>query len=453
VGCGGAPAAPGAVAVWLTTPDLDSAVSRQADVTPQAPGGAADVWFDDTAAQQPIDGFGAAFTDTSASLIAALPAAARAALMQQLFSRPDGVGLSFMRVPMGSSDFAACECPYSYDDGAADPTLAGFSTAHDDAAIIPVIRQAQALNPQMKLFANPWSPPAWMKTNGSMLGGGDGALRDDARAPLAQYFVRFLQDYAAKGVSVWAITPQNEPSIAPGSYAGMLFPAADEAAWIATELAPALRAAGLGAVGILGGDDVGAFAGAADALFAGAAPDLAGTAWHCYAGLTDMTAIHAAHPDSPLYTTECSTGPTGIAGDTSQQTLAALQNWARGVALWNLALDPSGGPKMGEGCTGCTGLVTVDPAAGTYQFTINYYELAQFARFIAPGATRVATGGGGGGVTAQAFRNPDGTDVLVAFNPGAAAARFTVDWSGRGTFAATLPAGATVTFSTNQAHP
>ena len=119
-----------------------------------------------------------------------------------------------------------------------------------------MILQAQAINPQMKLFANPWSPPAWMKTNASMLGGGDGALRDDAHGALAQYFVHFLQEYQAKGVSVWGITPQNEPSIAPSSYAGMLLPAADEAHFIASDLAPALSAAGLSNVKILGGDDI-----------------------------------------------------------------------------------------------------------------------------------------------------------------------------------------------------
>jgi glucosylceramidase len=437
-----------AVHVWLTTPDLTSRLSRQTDVAP-AGGGPADVTFDDTVALQTIDGFGAAFTDSSASLIwGALAPAARDALIAQLFSRTAGIGLSFMRVPMGSSDFSACACTYSYDDSdQPDPTLSGFSTAHDDQAIIPLIRQAQTDNPQMKLFANPWSPPAWMKTNGSMLGGGDGALRDDAHAALAQYFVRFLQDYQAKGVSVWGITPQNEPAIAPSSYSGMLFPAADEAQFIAEELTPALAAAGLTSVKIRGGDDVGASLDFADTLYASAASSLFGTAWHCYQGLDDMTAIHAEHPDQPLYVTECSTGPTGIAGDATQQTLAAMSNWASGVALWNLALDPDGGPKMGTGCTGCTGLVTVDPSSGQTAFTINYYELGQFSKFVAPGATRVASTEGAG-LAAAAFRNPDGTDALVVFNPGADAVHFSVAWPGAGTFDETLPAGATVTFTT-----
>jgi glucosylceramidase len=450
--CGSEIARPGpTVHVWLTTPDLVNALSRQADVTP-AGGGPADVTFDDTVTLQSIDGFGAAFTDTSASLIwGALAESDRDDLMAQLFSRPSGIGLSFMRVPMASSDFTACGCTYSYDDGDAsgdpDPTLSGFSTAHDDVNIVPMILQAQAINPQMKLFANPWSPPAWMKTNGSMLGGGDGALRDDAHGALAQYFVHFLQEYQAKGVSVWAVTPQNEPSFAPSSYSGMLLPAADEAQLIAVDLAPALSAAGLSNVKILGGDDIGASRDFATALYAGAGEELYGTAWHCYQGLDDMTLIHSDQPSRPLYMTECSTGPAGIAGDATQQILASTANWASGAVLWNLALDQDGGPKMGDGCVGCSGLATIDTTTGQVQLTLNYYELGQFSKFVVPGAVRLGSSAGNG-VLAQAFRNPDETDTLVVFNPGGLPARFSVDWTGQGMLAATLPAGATVTFTT-----
>ena len=450
--CGSESARPGpAVHVWQTTPDLVSALSRQADVRPAA-GGPADVMFDDTIAMQRIDGFGAAFTDTSASLIwGALAKADRDALIAQLFSPQLGIGLSFMRVPMASSDFTECGCTYSYDDGdsggASDLTLPGFSTSHDDANIIPVILQAQAINPQMKLFANPWSPPAWMKTNASMLGGGDGALRDDTHGALAQYFVHFLQEYQAKGVSVWGITPQNEPSIAPSSYAGMLLPAADEAHFIASDLAPALSAAGLSNVKILGGDDVGASRAFATALFTGTTNELYGTAWHCYQGLDQMTLIHTDQPNRPLYMTECSTGPAGIAGDATQQILTSMANWASGAVLWNLALDQDGGPKMGDGCGGCTGLAVVDTTTGQVQLTLNYYELGQFSKFVVPGATRVASSDGNG-VLAQAFRNPDETDTLVVFNPGGAPADLSVDWTGQGIVTTTLPAGATATFTT-----
>ena len=448
-GSGGAVVPPDAVHVWLTTPDLRSKLTRQADIIPTG-SGTANVTFDESDRRQTLDGFGAAFTDTSAWLLQTqLSVANRDKVMSDLFSRPSGIGLSFMRVPMGSSDFTQCSCTYSYDDGAADPVLGRFSTAHDDAYIIPVLKRAQMINPQMKLFANPWSAPAWMKTNNSMLGVNGGALRSDALEPLAQYFVRFLQDYKAKGVAVWGITPQNEPTNQPSSYSAMLLPAGVETQWIANNLVPALNAAGLTDVKILGGDDTGVNPQYATTLFANATATnaLYATAWHCYVGdLTAMTSIHNAHPEKPLYLTECSTGPTGIAGDATERTLVSTNNWASGVVLWNLALDQNGGPKMGVGCEGCTGLVTIDTRTGEYAYTINYYELGQFSKFVAPGAQQLAYTDGAG-IWAQAYRNPDGTIAVVAYNRGSSAAAFTVAWKGQGVFSYTAPAGATVTFT------
>ncbi len=442
------------VHVWMTTPDGPARLARQSDVHPR-PGGAASVAFDENTPLQAIDGFGAAFTDSSASLLwKGLDPAARARVMRDLFGRPDGIGLAFMRIPMGASDFTACACSYSYDDApGGDPTLASFSTAVDDGYVLPVIREALAVAPGLKLVANPWSPPAWMKTNGSMLGttgGQTGTLRDGAAAPLAQYFAHFLLDYRSKGVPVWAVTPQNEPSIAPDSYPGMYLSPDAEAGFIADALAPALQAAGLSDVKILGGDDTGAYPSFAQTLWSSpAAAALGGTAWHCYGGLDGMSAMHDQHPEQPLYVTECSTGPTGIAGETTPQVMAALANWASGVLLWNLALDPNGQPKQGHGCDGCTGLVTIDPAAGTATATINHDELGQFSKFIAPGAHRLAATAtpGGGGVTALGFLNPDGTLAVVAFNPGASPAPVTIAWRAQGTFDFTVPAGATVTFT------
>ena len=444
------------VHVWLTTSDLTDHLTLQPGVV-TSPAEATDLTFDDSTGLQTIDGFGAAMTDTSASLLEnALGPEARAQVMADLFSRTTGIGLSLVRVPMGSSDFSACSCTYSYDDGTTDATLAGFSTAHDDAYILPALAQAQALNAQLKIFANPWSPPGWMKTNGSMLGttdGGAGTLLPAAYDPLAQYFVRFLQDYAAHGVPVWGVTPQNEPSIAPDSYSGMAWTASEEADFIANHLAPALVAAGLNDVRILGGDDIGASLSFAQTLFANASESLYATTWHCYTGLSDMAAIHAAYPDKPLYMSECSTGPTGIAGDAAQQVLTSLSNWASGAVLWNLALDTSGGPKMGAGCVGCTGLVTVDTTGGdggAPSYTINYYELAQFSKFVVPGAARVAHAGGDG-VSAEAFRNPDGTSAVIAYNPGTTPESFGVSWASAGSFRYTLPPGATVTFTDSDA--
>src|SRR5258708_13706260 len=147
----------------------------------------------------------------------------RNALMQQLFDPNQGIGISFVRIPMGASDFSV-NGPYSYDDSPAvqtDPNLNNFSISHALAYIIPILQQAHSLNPNLKFMANPWSPPAWMKTNGSMLGvsnGVTGTLNAADYGPLAQYFVKFIQPYQSQTIPIYAITPQSEPLSAPTIY-------------------------------------------------------------------------------------------------------------------------------------------------------------------------------------------------------------------------------------------
>jgi glucosylceramidase len=434
----------GVVHVWLTTRDLKNKMTRQTDVTPSG-SGTAGITFKDTSALQTIDGFGASFTDTSAYLIYnKLSATARAQVMSDLFSRTAGIGLSFMRVPMGASDFTQCACAFSYDDngGQPDQALANFSTAHDDAYIIPVIKQAQSINPQMVLVASPWSPPAWMKKNNSMIGGSLNSVYNDA---LAQYFVKFLQEYATKGVPVWGITPQNEPDTA-DVYPSSSWDAASEATFIADNLAPALNAAGLTDIKILARD--GSQPDPTDAqtllMNAAAARAIHGTAWHCNRnGLSALDNVYT-YTRKPVYMTEC----WNLSGDSSEQIQTSMKDGASAALLWNVALDQNGGPKMDGKCRGCTGLLTIDTNSGNYAYTLEYYELAQFSRFIAPGALRVASDGTGatGTISATAFRNPDGSDVVVVYNS-SVEKTFTVSWRGRGNFSYTLPAFATVTFS------
>jgi glucosylceramidase len=442
------------VRAWLTTPDLSQRLTQQPDVTltPAAPG--ATLTMDSAQRFQTIEGYGSSFTDTATWLLGThLNATARAQVISDLFTTAGGgIGLSLARAPMGASDFAV-DGVYSYADTPSSDALPGFSTAHDDAYVIPVITAAQAANPNLKLIMNPWSPPAWMKTNDSMLGGWNGAtLRSDKYTALANYFVRTLQEYQAKGVAVWAVTPGNEPNIDPASYPAMYLTAANQASFIANNLGPALTNAGL-TTKILGGDSSIADVPFAQTLFANpaAANRLAGTAWHCYQDdvgfASGLSQIRALRPTLPFYISECSTGPTGIAGNTTAKTLIASNNGASGMILWNLALDRNGGPKMGVGCDGCTGLVTIDPASGEYEYTINYYELGQFSKFVRPGAQRVASTDGAG-IWAQAYRNTDGTKAIVAYNTNSTATTFTVNWDGENNFSYTLPAKATVTFTT-----
>ncbi len=441
----------------VTTSDLTHALTQGADVKLGAvASGTANVTVDDTQTSQTMDGFGAAFTDSAAYTLAGLPAAARKTAMIHLFSPSSGIGLSFMRTPMGASDYSATPATsaraYSYDDnnGDPDPSLAHFSVAHDQTYVIPIIKQAQQLNPNMLLYANNWSPPGWMKTNNSMItvNGDAGTLLSDDYAVLGQYYVKYLQAYAAAGVKVWGITPQNEPSVTPGGYAGMNLTAPQEAKLI-TSLS---TGANLGGTKILGIDD-NPNIGYANTVLSDADANAAlyGTAYHCYGNnIGDIATINAAHP-TRSYISECSP-PPGIAPmTTAQLIIEATNSGVSGVDTWNLALNPGGGPKMGAGCTNCDGLVSVNPD-GSVHYNLGYYQMGQFSRFVQRGATHIATtdpgGSGGPQVSATAYRNPDGSEVLVATNNESTPQTFTTTWNGQGSFAYTLPAGATVTFST-----
>ena len=167
------------------------------------------MFVDETQTYQPIEGFGASFTDTTGYMLneVATPSA-RSTIMSNLFTRVgSGIGLSFVRNPMGASDLARYD--YSYDDnppGGTDTILIYFSIAHDQADIIPLVKQALQLNPQLKMMANPWSPPGWMKDSGSMIGG---SLLPGMYGLFANYFVKYIQAYAAAGIPISYVSLQN----------------------------------------------------------------------------------------------------------------------------------------------------------------------------------------------------------------------------------------------------
>ena len=456
------------VSVVETSADLRQALAPQAPVRmrPGAAGSGPVITLDAGTRYQRFRAVGAAMTDSSAWLIQnGLPASTRDWLMGRLFGRT-GLHLGLLRVPMGASDFSAQGVPYTYDDlpaGQSDPTLAHFSIAHDRAYILPALHEALTENPGTLLLASPWSPPGWMKDTGVLSNPADlvGTLQPSSYAPLATYFVKFLQAYRAAGVPIWGVTPQNEPG-QNTTYPGMTLAAAGETAFITQDLAPALHAAHL-PTRIYGYDNnwYGAGIGYAYALALGpAARDLSGIASHCYFGTAgEISGLHRVAPGLDQVVSECS--PGSIAFTTSQIEIAATRNWASAVTLWNLALDPAGGPVQppNYGCRGCTGVVTVDPVAHTVRLSRDYYQLGQFSKYVAPGAVRIASNTlvhdhyfyPSGLITTQgvddvAFRNPDGTRVLIAYADTAAPVSFGVRDGSEG-FRYRLSPGATATFT------
>jgi len=472
--------------VWTTTPDgalrlADGgtvAFRRAAPTVPTAPTALTPVivTVEPARTYQTMDGFGASLTDSSAAVLYRLDRATRDRVLRRLFHPHHGNGLSYLRQPMGASDFVA-ERHYTYDDlppGHTDYGMSRFSIAHDERQILPLLRRARELNPQLRILASPWSPPAWMKTGGSLIGG---RLIDDPRIyrAYALYFVKFLQAYARAGVPVDAVTVQNEPqNRKPKGYPGMDLPVAQQKKLIQA-LGPALRAAGL-RTRILAydhnwavhPDDVAATPPGQDPEVNYAADVLAdpatsrwvaGTAYHCYfADPSPQSALRKRFPDKDIYFTECSGIRSKVPAQTFSDTLkwharnlivGTTRNWARTVVNWNLALDPAGGPHLG-GCDVCTGVVTVGPGS-TVETNAEYYTLGHASRFVRPGAVRIAstsfgTTGWNGQLMSVGFRNPDGSTALIVHNQNDDP-RSAVVSVGAYSFEYRLPGGALTTFT------
>ncbi|MGI9185052.1 MAG: glycoside hydrolase family 30 protein [Solirubrobacteraceae bacterium] len=455
------------VHVTLTSADLHQAlnpvgtVSFASGTAPALP----TVAINDTARYQTMRSVGGAMTDTSAWLIQnGLTPGTRGWLMRRLFGA-SGLHLGFLRIPMGASDFTAAQTPYTYDDvapGQADVHLDHFSIAHDVAYILPALRAALAENPKLFMLAAPWSPPAWMKTTGALGNPHDviGSLLPAAYEPLAQYFVRFLKAYRAAGIPVGAITPQNEPG-QNSTYPGLNMDESSEAALVTGHLAPVLHRAGLHPL-IYGYDNNwygGGLTFASDLALGPAAHDLAGIASHCYFGApTALADLHRVAPNLEQMVSECS--PGALAFTTSELEISTMRNWATAVNLWNLALDPQGGPvqRPNYGCRHCTGIVTIDPVRHTVALSRDYYQLGQFSRYVVPGAVRLGSNNfvtytyaypsgriNTPGLDDVAFQNPDGSRVLLTFNSARRSVAFAVKDAGD-YFRYRLAPGATATF-------
>nr|WP_239470683.1 RICIN domain-containing protein [Archangium violaceum] len=405
---------------------------------------------------QTIDGFGGALTDSSAWLIYNSPQ--RNTIMNELFSVGAGAGYNMIRLPMGASDFARNN--YSYDDTCCD--LNDFSVGHDTAYIIPLLQQARQLNPEVKVLAVPWSAPGWMKFNNSFTGGG--YLRNDLYGLYANYFVRFIQAYNSYGVPIHAISMQNEPHNANGTYATMQMESSDQSNFAAQNLRPALNNAGFGSVKIIAWDhnwhDGSGPAGFPHEVMSynnsQARSAVAGVAYHCYESPQDgygvQTDFHNAFPEKEIHFTECTGGSwatnqaANLEWELQNIVFGPLRNWARSSLYWNIALDPNHGPYVG-GCVDCRGMITVNNSNGTYTKNEDYYVWAQLAKVVRSGAVRIAsTFQSDGGIQTVAFKNPDGSLALVALNTNdTSTITFKVRWSGQ-SFDYTLPPRSVASF-------
>ncbi|MFF4873326.1 RICIN domain-containing protein [Streptomyces sp. NPDC090109] len=439
-GTGSAQAADPTAQVWVTTPD--GARKLTAETVPfTGTVQPADIRVDAASRGQRFTGAGASVTEASAHLVQGLPADKRAELMKSLFSPGEGIGLNYLRQPLGSTDFNSGGF-YTYED-----TKGSFSIARDQEKIIPVVKQATALNPSIRFMGSPWSPPAWMKTGNSLNGG---SLRADQYQAYADYLVKAIKAYGQQGIALTDLTVQNEPEFAT-SYPSMAMTSAEQAAFLKV-LDRTLTADGL-PTNVLAYDHNWDHPNYPLEVF-GATQGIQrviGAAFHCYGG-APAAQQQVVDAGKRVFFTECSgtdsADPAATFGDTlrwhaENLVVQNMRNGGETVVNWNLALDRNGGPHQGHCTTRCNGVVEI--ANGTVTRNAEYYVLGHVSKFVKPGATRIgSTSQGAGGVRNVAFQNPDGSFAAYVVNTAGSAQRFSLTEGGK-TLAYSLPAGAVAT--------
>ncbi|HWW28019.1 MAG TPA: glycoside hydrolase family 30 beta sandwich domain-containing protein [Caulobacter sp.] len=440
---------------WVTTGDRTQLLAAQAPsslATADEIAGLPTLVVDPKERHQTMVGFGGAITDASAWLIQTkLSPGQRDKLLRELYGRGEGqLGFSFTRITIGASDFSLDH--YSLDDapgGAADPTLQHFSLKRPQQYVFPTVRAALKINPDLKVMASPWSAPAWMKTTGSLV---QGQLKPEAYPVYADFFARYVKETRKLGVPTDYLSIQNEPDFEPDSYPGMRWPARNRARFFGENLAPTFKRDKI-ATKVLDWDHN--WDQPQQPLTVLADPKakafLAGVAWHCYAGdVSAQDQVRAAHPDEDAFLTECSGGQWAPNFDDSfswmveNLIIGSTRGGARGVLMWNLALDETSGPHTG-GCNDCRAFVTIDSRTGAVTRTQEYYAFGHASRFVKPGATRIGSPAKLGDLRTVAFQNRDGGRVLIVLNVGPQSATFAIS-EGAHRFKATAPGRAAATF-------
>lgn len=406
----------------LSARDSGDRLAEQPAPLPGSPAeGTPALWVDTSRRFQTIEGFGGAFTEAAAVTWQALPAPAREQFLVDCFDPVRGHGYTLGRVHMNSCDFALGN--YAHVGQPGDVGLSSFNIDRDRQALLPFIKAAlQVAGRPVRLLVSPWSPPAWMKTNGEMNHGGQ--LRPEYRAAWAQCYVRFIRAYEAEGVPVWAVSVQNEP-MARQRWDSCLYSAKEERDFVRDHLGPALRDAGLGHVKIVIWDhNRDLMVERASVVYGDpeAAQYVWGTGFHWYGNehFDHVQLVHDAWPDKALLFTEgCQEGGPHIGSwEVGERYMRSIINdlnrWTVGWIDWNLLLDEQGGPNhVGNFCSAP---ILADRGSGQLMHQSAHAVLGHFARFVRPGARRVLCASPRSEVEATAFVHPEGDTAVIASN-------------------------------------
>jgi glucosylceramidase len=448
------PTKEGVIKVFTTTPDKTKLLKEETKInftssTVVNP----IIEIDSTLSYQTMEGWGAAITGSAANVLNGMSNTTRAALLKELFAA-DGLNLNSLRISIGASDFSLYY--YSYDDitpGMEDLTLSHFDLGEDLQDVIPLLQEIIAINPSVKITASPWSAPGWMKTTGTMIGG---SLKPQYYSVYASYFVKYIQAMQAKGITISAVTPQNEPLYFTQSYPGMSMTALEQIDFIKNHLGPAFQTAGIAAkiiafdhnwedyqypIAVLDDPIVKGF--------------ISGSAFHGYNAVVveKMSLVHDKHQDKDIYFTEIANGTwapnfnDNLKFNLKNIIIGNARNWSRNVIYWNLALNQNGGPLFNGPNSNNRGVITLNN--NVVERGVQYYALAHVAKFAKPGCKRIASTD----LSAQeldnvCFLNQDGTKVLVVFNNATSSKKITVKIGNR-LFEYPIEGGTATTFNFN----
>ncbi len=435
---------------WLTRADRSALFIKQQGLAfGQKKAGNSTIVVNDKETFQSMDGFGFALTGGSAQHIVKMSTKARAALLRELFTTSgNNIGISYIRLTVGASDLN--QKVFSYNDlpeGETDLEQSRFDLGPDRKDVIPVMKEILAIDPQMKIMASPWSPPLWMKTSYDARGG---MLRPEFYEAYAKYLVRYIQEMEKEGIHIDALTIQNEP-LHPGNNPSLLMVAPDQAIFIKNNLGPAFEKAGLTTkiviydhnadrpdypITILNDPEARKY--------------VDGSAFHLYGGKIEaLSDVHHAHPDKHIYFTEQmviedpSAQQINIVSPVKRLIIGATRNWSRVVLEWNLAADPQNKPFTDRGgCPMCQGAITVDGDKVTRNLA--YYSVAHAAKFVRPGAIRIASNELKD-LANVAFRIPDGKTVLIVANSAKDVRTFDIAFKGK-LLSCTIGAGDVATY-------
>ena len=451
------PVPTGDVAIYTTTSSLTRDLARDAvNFSPKDNLAPTTITLNPAEQYQTMDGFGAAITGSTCYNLLLMKPADRHAFLTETFSDKDGFGFSYIRISIGCSDFSLSE--YTCCDTKGIENFALQSEEKD--YILPILKEILAINPSIKVIAAPWTCPKWMKVKSltdriPLDSWTNGQLNPDYYQDYATYFVKWIQAFKAEGIDIYAVTPQNEP-LNRGNSASLYMEWEEQRDFVKTALGPQMKAAGLSTKIYAfdhnyNYDNIESQKNYPGKIYEDAAASqyLAGAAYHNYGGnREELLNIHQAYPEKELLFTETSIGTWNSGRDLSKRlmedmeevALGTINNWCKGVIVWNLMLDNDRGPNREGGCQTCYGAVDINNS--DYKTIIrnsHYYIIAHLSSVVKPGAVRIATTGyTDNGITCSAFENTDGTYAFVLINNNEKSKKITVS-DGQRHFAYDVP--------------